>query len=38
MSERTVVEILAAQAASDGDGVKLLRVFGGGNLSRFDPF
>jgi len=38
MSERTVVEMLAAQAASDGDGVKLLRVFGGGNLSRFDPF
>jgi len=38
MSERTVVELLQAQAASDGDGVKLLRVFGGGNLSRFDPF
>lgn len=38
MSERTVVELIAAQAASDGDGVKLLRVFGGANLSRFDPF
>jgi quercetin 2,3-dioxygenase len=38
MSERTVVELISAQAASDGDGVKLLRVFGGGNLSRFDPF
>ncbi|HMW46987.1 MAG TPA: pirin family protein [Cellvibrionaceae bacterium] len=38
MSERTVVEMLAAQAASDGDGVRLLRVFGGGNLARFDPF
>jgi quercetin 2,3-dioxygenase len=38
MSQRTVVEMITAQAASDGDGVKLLRVFGGGNLSRFDPF
>ncbi len=38
MSQRTVVEVITAQAASDGDGVKLLRVFGGGNLSRFDPF
>lgn len=38
MSERTVVELIKAQSASDGDGVKLLRVFGGGNLARFDPF
>ncbi|HEY6527612.1 MAG TPA: pirin family protein [Cellvibrionaceae bacterium] len=38
MSQRTVVEIITAQPASDGDGVKLLRVFGGGNLNRFDPF
>jgi redox-sensitive bicupin YhaK (pirin superfamily) len=38
MSERTVLELINAQAASDGDGVKLLRVFGCGNLSRFDPF
>jgi quercetin 2,3-dioxygenase len=38
MSERTVVELISAHATSDGDGVKLLRVFGGTNLSRFDPF
>lgn len=29
---------VVARAASDGDGVKLLRVFGGNNLQRFDPF
>jgi quercetin 2,3-dioxygenase len=29
---------VVARAASDGDGVKLLRVFGGSNLQRFDPF
>jgi len=39
MSEqRQVVEQIRAQAASDGDGVKLLRVFGGLGLERFDPF
>lgn len=38
MSTRRVEELLVAQAASDGDGVKLLRVFGGQDLSRFDPF
>jgi quercetin 2,3-dioxygenase len=38
MSERKVLEILTARPASDGAGVKLLRVFGGGDLSRFDPF
>ena len=30
--------MLVAQSASDGDGVRLKRVFGGGNLARFDPF
>ncbi len=35
---RHIDELLLAQAASDGDGVRLLRVFGGGDLSRFDPF
>lgn len=35
---RGVEEILRARAASDGDGVRLLRVFGGGNLARFDPY
>ena len=34
---RQVEELLTARAASDGDGVQLLRVFGGGNLARFDP-
>ncbi len=38
MSTRRVEELLVAQAASDGDGVKLMRVFGGQDLSRFDPF
>ena len=35
---REVEEILQAKPASDGDGVRLLRVFGGNNLARFDPF
>jgi len=35
---REIEEVLEAQATSDGDGVKLKRVFGGGNLARFDPF
>jgi len=35
---RKVVEQIRAQAASDGAGVKLLRVFGGAGLERFDPF
>jgi redox-sensitive bicupin YhaK (pirin superfamily) len=39
MSEHRVVEeVLVAREASDGDGVRLKRVFGGGDLSRFDPF
>ncbi|MEX2131158.1 MAG: pirin family protein [Pseudohongiellaceae bacterium] len=35
---RNVEEMLKARPASDGDGVRLLRVFGGGNLARFDPW
>lgn len=35
---RQIEEILVARATSDGDGVRLKRVFGGGDLSRFDPF
>lgn len=35
---RTLEEVLQAQSASDGDGVKLKRVFGGNDLDRFDPF
>ncbi len=35
---REIEEVLVAQAASDGDGVKLYRVFGGTDLARFDPF
>ena len=38
MQYQKVIEQLTARKASDGDGVKLLRVFGGGNLQRFDPF
>ena len=38
MIERKVVEIIPAQASSDGAGVKLLRVFGGQRPERFDPF
>ena len=35
---RKIEEVLVAQSASDGDGVRLKRVFGGGNLARFYPF
>lgn len=36
---KAIEEILVARPASDGDGVKLLRVFGGqGDPARFDPF
>jgi quercetin 2,3-dioxygenase len=38
MTTRKVVELIRAQAASDGDGVKLMRVFGGREMERFDPF
>ena len=37
-SHRAIQEVLVAQQASDGAGVKLKRVFGGQNLERFDPF
>ncbi len=36
--QRIIEEVISAQSASDGDGVKLKRVFGGPNLARFDPF
>ena len=35
--KRVVQEVLSAQSASDGAGVRLRRVFGGRNLYRFDP-
>lgn len=39
MASKTVEEIIVARPSSDGDGVKLLRVFGGmGDPARFDPF
>ncbi|MFT4631277.1 MAG: redox-sensitive bicupin YhaK (pirin superfamily) [Candidatus Pseudothioglobus sp.] len=36
--QRTVVEQLLARPTTDGDGVQLLRVFGGQAPERFDPF
>ncbi|MDZ7923666.1 MAG: pirin family protein [Marinagarivorans sp.] len=38
MAARAITEIIQARATSDGDGVRLLRVFGGRGLERFDPF
>lgn len=38
MTHRKPVEMMKAQPASDGAGVKLLRVFGGPQPERFDPF
>jgi len=38
MKTRQIEELLVARASSDGDGVRLKRVFGGGDMSRFDPF
>ena len=35
---RKVIEQIVARSTSDGDGVKLLRVFGGHAPERFDPF
>ncbi len=35
---RNIAEMIQAKPASDGDGVKLLRVFGGRGPERFDPF
>ena len=37
-AQRELQEVLVAQAASDGAGVRLKRVFGGNDLARFDPF
>ncbi|GGA64162.1 quercetin 2,3-dioxygenase [Neiella marina] len=38
MTDRKVVEVIKARATSDGNGVNLLRVFGGIRTDRFDPF
>lgn len=39
MNIKSIEEIVVARPSSDGDGVKLMRVFGGaGDPSRFDPF
>ncbi len=37
-NNRDVIETLSGRPASDGDGVKLTRVFGGAQAERFDPF
>jgi len=36
--KRDLLEAIVGQPASDGDGVKLTRVFGGRDAARFDPF
>lgn len=36
--KRVIREVLSAQSASDGAGVRLKRVFGELDLERFDPF
>tara|TARA_R110001606_G_scaffold154037_4_gene295586 strand:+ start:4495 stop:5364 length:870 start_codon:yes stop_codon:yes gene_type:complete len=38
LKKRDLLEAIVGQPASDGDGVKLTRVFGGNNSARFDPF
>lgn len=39
MPSKSIEEVVVARPSSDGDGVKLMRVFGGGgDPSRFDPF
>src|SRR5690606_26177459 len=38
MNVRRPVEMIKAKPASDGAGVRLLRVFGGERPERFDPF
>lgn len=38
MKLRSVIEQIQGRATSDGDGVKLLRIFGGARPERFDPF
>lgn len=37
-TQRKMIEVIKARPSSDGDGVKLLRVFGGQQPQRFDPF
>lgn len=36
--KRELIETIAGRATSDGDGVKLTRIFGGQGPERFDPF
>ena len=39
MATKAIEEILVGRPSSDGDGVRLLRIFGGsGDPARFDPF
>ncbi|MBD1387987.1 pirin family protein [Neiella sp. HB171785] len=38
MTARKVIEVIRGRATSDGNGVNLLRVFGGPRPERFDPF
>jgi len=38
LKKRDLLETISGQPASDGDGVKLTRVFGGRDSARFDPF
>lgn len=38
MNRRKIVELLNATPASDGAGVRLMRVFSGPSAERFDPF
>jgi len=38
MKQREIEEILIGRPASDGDGVRLMRVFGGGSVERFEPW
>ena len=38
IQNRKLIETIVGRATSDGDGVKLIRVFGGQGPERFDPF
>lgn len=38
MKQRTITQVIQAQPASDGAGVKLNRLIGAGGLKGFDPF
>lgn len=37
-SKRDLIETIVGRQASDGDGVRLMRIFGGQHAERFDPF